>query len=55
MAKTKYTDIMNQVLSETKFDPIFDKHEGDQPLTEQAVKELFEIAFARFAQRNGLK
>lgn len=53
--KSKYTDVMNQVLADTKFKPIFDRHEGDQPISEQATKELFEIAFARFAQRNGLK
>lgn len=55
MTKTKYSDIMSAVIKDANFDPIFDKHEGDQPLTEQAVKELIEIAFARFAQRNGLK
>lgn len=53
--KTKYTDVMNKVLSDTGFKPIFDKHEGDFPISEQAVKELIEIAFARLAQRNRLK
>ena len=46
---------MNAVLAETKFKPIFDKHEGDQPITEQAIKELLEIGFARLAARNNLK
>ena len=53
--KSKYAAIRDQILAETKFDPIFDKHEGDAPLTEAETKDLFEIALARFAQRNGLK
>lgn len=55
IAKSKYADIRDKVLADTKFNPIFDKHEGDTPLTEAEVKDLIEIAFARFAQRNGLK
>lgn len=55
MKKSKYSDVMNAVIKETNFDTIFDKHEGDQTLTEQETKELIEIAFARFAKRNNLK
>lgn len=52
---SKYTAVKDQILKETGFTPIFDKHEGDKPLTEQETKELIEIALARFAQRNKLK
>lgn len=52
---SKYTQIMTDSLRETGFQPIFGSHEGDKPLTEQETKELIEIAFARFSQRNGLK
>lgn len=53
--KSKYADIRENVLAETKLKPIFSSHEGDQTLTEAEVKDLIEIALARFAQRNGLK
>ena len=52
---SKYTKIFESVIKETGFDPIFDLHDGDAPLNEQEIKELIEIAFARFAQRNGLR
>lgn len=52
---SKYAEIRDRVLDETKLDPIFSSHEGDQTLTEAEVKDLIEIALARFAQRNGLK
>lgn len=53
MAKkeSKYTKIMENVLKETGATPIFEKQEGDEPLTEQETKELIEIAFARYGQR----
>lgn len=49
---SKYTDIMTQVFKVTNFKPIFDSHLGDKPLTEQEVKELIEIAFARYTERS---
>lgn len=49
--KTKYTDIMERTLKETWFEAIFDKHEGDKPLTEQETKELFEIFGARLWEK----
>lgn len=52
MTKSKYSDIMTSICKDTNFTPIFDKHEWDNPLTEQEVKELIEIAFARLSQRN---
>jgi len=52
---SRYTGIMNSVLAETGFKPLLEKHEGNAPLTEQETKELIEIVFARFAERNGLK
>lgn len=52
---SRYTQLMNSVLAETGFDPIFERHEWNTTLTEQETKELIEIAFARLAQRNGLK
>lgn len=48
---SKYTELMNNVIKETWFTPLFNSHEWDAPLTEKETKELFEIAFARFAQR----
>ena len=51
---SKYSDIMAQTLKDANFAPLFEKHEGDTPLTEQEVKELIEISFARFAKRNKL-
>lgn len=51
MKKSKYSDIMTNVCKDANFEPIFDKHEGDKPLTEQETKELIEIAMARFFQR----
>lgn len=51
MTKSKYSDIMTSVCKDANFTPIFDKHEGDKPLTEQETKELIEIAMARFFQR----
>ena len=53
--KSKYADIRTAVLAETKLKPIFEKHEGDNPLTEAEVKDLIEIAVQRSLQRNGLK
>lgn len=49
--ESKYTGIMEKVLKETGATPIFDSHEGTEPLTEKEVKELIEIAFARYGQR----
>jgi len=46
-----YTLIMNDVLKETWFTPIFTSHEWDNNLTEREVKELIEIALARFFAR----
>lgn len=51
MKKTKYTDIMTQALKEANLTPLFSRHTGDAPLTEQETKELIEIAFARAAKR----
>lgn len=48
---SKYTEIMENVIKETGFTPIFNSHEGDAPLTEKETKELIEVALARFAQR----
>lgn len=48
---SKYTNIMENVIKETGFKPIFADHTGDQPLTEQETKELIEVAFARFFER----
>lgn len=48
---SKYTDIMENVLKETWFKPIFGDHSWDKQLTEQETKELIEIALARFSQR----
>ena len=52
---SKYTEIMNNVLKETGFQPIFQSHEGDKPLTEQETKELIEISLARFFARAAKK
>jgi len=52
MWKTKYTDIMNNVIKETWFTPIFWTHEWSNTISEQEVKELIEIACARLSQRN---
>ena len=49
--KTRYTDIMTQALKEANLTPLFSSHEWAAPLTEQEVKELIEIAFARAAKR----
>lgn len=51
MEKSKYTEIMQGVLKETGFAPVFSSHDGDKPLTEQETKELIEIAMARLFQR----
>lgn len=48
---SKYTEIMENVIKETGFKPIFGSHEWDQPLTEKEIKELIEIALARFFER----
>lgn len=48
---SKYTEIMENVIKETGFTPIFRSHDWDQALTEQETKELIEIAFARFFER----
>lgn len=48
---SKYTEIFNQTIKETGFVPLFWSREGDEPLTEKEVKELIEIAFARYDQR----
>lgn len=52
---SKYTEIMQNALKEANLEPIFWAHEGDKPLIEQETKELIEIAFARFRQKNKLK
>lgn len=52
MWKTKYTDIMNNVIKETGFTPIFWTHEWSNTISEQEVKELIEIACARLSQRS---
>lgn len=51
MQKSKYTEILANVLKETGATPIFNSHEGEETLTEQETKELLEIWFARFSQR----
>lgn len=45
--KTKYTEIKDSERAKTLMKPIFSEFSGDQPLTEQAVKELIEIACMR--------
>ena len=50
-SQSKYTEIMKNVIKETWFEPLFERHDGDKPLTEQESKELTEIAMARFFQR----
>ena len=37
------------------YKPLYSSNEGPNPLTEQEVKSLIEIAFVRFAIRNNLK
>lgn len=49
--KSKYSDIMTSVLKESNFTPLFSSHEWDKALTEKEVKELIEIAFARYSKR----
>lgn len=48
---SKYTEIMQNALKDANFEPIFWSHEGNQPLTEQEVKELMEVYGARLYQR----
>ena len=48
---SKYTGIMEKVIEETGFTPIFNEHAGETPLTEQETKELIEVALARFCER----
>lgn len=58
MAKTKYTDIKNNIVAELAakgLKPVFWAFEGDKPLTEQETKELIEIATARVRLNNNLK
>lgn len=58
MAKTKYTDLKNNVVAELAakgLKPVFGTFEGDKPLTEQETKELIEIATARVRLNNNLK
>lgn len=50
--KSKYDDIMKQVLKETWFKQVFIDHEGDEPLMEKEVKQLIEIALARYFSRS---
>lgn len=49
--ESKYKEIRENVLKETWFTAIFDKHEWNNPLTEAETKDLMEIGFARFAER----
>ncbi len=49
--KSRYSDVMNQILKELNFAPLFESHIWNLPLTEQETKELIEIAFARFSKR----
>jgi len=44
--KSKYTDLMNNILDEKKLKPIFSHHTWDNILTEQEVRELIEIWLA---------
>lgn len=58
MAKTKYTDIKDNVVAELSakwLKPIFSEFKWDYPLTEKEVKELIEIATARVRLNNNLK
>ena len=48
---SKYKTIRENVIKETWSKPILNSHEWDKPLTEAEVKDLLEIAFARFAER----
>lgn len=41
--KSKYTDLMNNILIEKELKPIFSHHTWDNILTEQEVRELIEI------------
>lgn len=48
--KTKYTDLKNKAMDDLKkvgLDPIFTSFTGENPLSEQEVKELIEIATAK--------
>lgn len=49
--KTDLTDIMTQVCKDANFKPILSTHAGDQPMTEQRVRELLEIYGARLYKR----
>jgi hypothetical protein len=51
ISKSRFSDIMTAVLKETNLNPLFEKHEWNQPLTEQETRELIEIAFARFYKK----
>lgn len=48
---TAYTELKDKLLSENNLTPIFNSYVWDKTLTEQEIKELIEIAFARFALR----
>ena len=48
---SKYEKIRENVLSETWFTQIFNSHDGENQLTEWEIKDLIEIAFARFYER----
>jgi len=45
--QSKYSWIMERALKQAWIEPIFNSHEGNNPLTEQETKELIEIARAR--------
>lgn len=51
MPKSRYTEIMENILKETGFEPVFSTHDGDKPCTEQETRELIEIGLARLFQR----
>ena len=52
---SKYSDILTQELKVANFTPLFEKHEGNNPLTEKETKELIDIAFARYDRRKAEK
>ena len=48
---SKYTEIMQNALKDANITPIFDKHEWTWTLTEQEIKELLEIYWARLYKK----